>query len=302
MTLIPNWSRVQRIIWAAGLAVLLMTGTVPAQTPGVKEELDVPYGEAGGQKLLVDIFRPETNGQRVAAIVFVHGGGWSGGDKKDFRELARGMARQGYASFCVGYRLVKPDGNRYPAQLDDVQRAVRWIRGHAAKYNVDPNRIGAMGGSAGGHLAALLGTTDTRDNSDPALAKYSSRVTCVVDIFGPADLTADFSTNQVGQLNVQTLINNLLGKPPKDAPKEFRDASPIFRIDAHTVPFLIFHGSIDPLVPVDQSRRFDAALRKAGIESKLIIFEGEGHGFGQKEHLETFVKETRDFYLRHLKQ
>ncbi|MCA1596841.1 MAG: alpha/beta hydrolase, partial [Chloroflexi bacterium] len=148
---------------------------------------DVQYGEAGGQKLLLDVYVPWGPSMDRPAILFIHGGSWMGGDKGDYHSFALKMASRGYVGFAVNYRLANKWGNKWPAQIDDVQRAVRWVRAHARQYGVDPDRVGAIGESAGGHLVAMLGVTDTWNNSDPALAGYSSRVNCVVDLFGPTD-------------------------------------------------------------------------------------------------------------------
>lgn len=270
----------------------------------VEIEENIVYGEADGQKLLLDIYQPAQKTNPCPAVILVHGGGWTEGDKRDFADWGQGLAREGYVAFSVGYRLVKKENEKYrnhfPAQLDDVQRAVRWVRANAKKYNVNPHRIGAAGASAGGHLVSLLGTTDTRDNSDPKLAPYSSRVQCVIDIFGPADLTVKFPL--LPDLDVDELVTNLIGKSRQEAPQLYRAASPIFRIDQKTVPFFIVHGTEDALVPLDQSQRFYDALQKAGIESKLLILQNEGHGFQKKENVDKFAGEAMAFLNRHLKK
>jgi acetyl esterase/lipase len=261
----------------------------------------VVYGHAGGIDLALDTYRPD-NDRVLPGIVWVHGGGWSAGDKSESAEGAIGYARQGYVCFSVNYRLAKSPANPWPAQLDDVQRAVRWIRAHADQYHLDAAHLGAIGGSAGGHLVACLGTMDTRDNSDPELAKYSSRVTCVVDMSGPSDLTADFaSLGAQGAQAIAIMTNFFGGKTRDQAPDLYRDASPVFHIDDKTVPFLIFHGEADELVPVDQARRLDAALRKAGRESKLMTFPGVGHGVAGPEVGSTVAREALSFLQRHLK-
>ncbi|HSH96019.1 MAG TPA: alpha/beta hydrolase [Roseimicrobium sp.] len=269
------------------------------------EELDVVYGETSGKKLLLDVFRQAnapTNGT-LPAVVFIHGGGWSGGNKKDFHALAKGLARQGYVTASVSYRLLNGStNNTYPAQLDDVQRAIRWFRANAGKYGINPDKIGAIGASAGGHLVALLGVVDTRDNSDKALAAYSSKVQCVVDIFGPTDLTPDFTTYGESGPAIQKLVDNLVAKPKSTNLDAYKAASPLFSVSSNSAPFLMFHGTVDPLVPLDQSEKLDAALKKAGVESKLIVFQGEGHGFAKKENVETFYKESVAFFARHLKK
>lgn len=259
-------------------------------------ENDVVYGEAGGQKLLLDVYQPTVEGKNRPAIILVHGGGWSGGDKKEFADLGKGLAGQGYVAFSIDYRLATAEANKYPAQLDDTQRAVRWIRANADKYGVDPKRLGAVGDSAGGHLVALLGTRDTRDNSDLALAHYSSRVQCVVDMFGPTDFTAQEPLSPVGM----SILVNFLGKTPQAAPDLYRAASPINYVDKTSAPFLIFHGTADPLVPIAQSQRLYDALRKAGVEATFVKFEGEGHGFQKPENIATLVKDSLAFFKLHL--
>ncbi len=154
---------------------------------------DVEYGVAGGKRLLLDVIRPVGDGAARPAVIMVHGGGWIGGDKRDMRPFAEPVAREGLVVFNINYRPAFGREIIWPAPLDEVQRAVRWVRKNAATYGVDPARIGAMGASAGGHLVAMLGLVETRDNSDASLAGFSSRVKCVVDIFGPTDLADDLS-------------------------------------------------------------------------------------------------------------
>lgn len=260
-------------------------------------ENDVAYGEAGGQKLLLDIYRPAADGKNRPAVILVHGGGWAGGDKKDFADLGKGLASQGYVAFSINYRLATANSNKYPAQLDDTQRAVRWMHANADKYGIDPKRFGALGASAGGHLVAFLGTRDTRDNSDKDLAQYSSRVQCVVDMFGPSDFTAQ------GPLSPEAMgiLVNFIGKTPQEAPDVYRDASPITFVDKTSAPFLIFHGTADPLVPIAQSQLLYDALRKAGVEATFVKFEGEGHGFQKKASIDTLILDSLTFFNKHLK-
>ncbi len=270
-------------------------------------QYDLVYGEAGGQKLLLDIFKPDKQGkgteQKVQpALIFIHGGAWQSGNKSEMRDLALEFAKLGYVCFSVDYRLASKDRNHYPAQLDDVQLAVRWVRANADKFGIDPNRIGALGLSAGGHLAALLGTRETRDTRDLTLAKYSSRVNCVVDLFGPADLFAHLEANPSTGTDEKSILINFLGKSLTEAPELYREASPLYFIDRQTVPFLIFHGAADALVSVDQSRRFYQRLRQSGIEATYIEFPDEGHGFSKKENLEKFFIETLAFLNRHLRK
>lgn len=265
---------------------------------------NVVYGEAGGQKLLLDVYGANPAATRPA-IIFVHGGSWSIGSKADLGFAAAALAAQGYVGFSINYRLLRDGRNRFPAQLDDAQRAVRWVRAHAREFGVDPRRIGALGASAGGHLAALLGTTDTRDNSDPALARYSSRVQCVVDLYGPTDFTPALDPANQSRMAADKsagagIVQQLLGPLPQAA-GNYRLASPVTHIDRKTAPFLIFHGGRDTLVPLDQSQRLDAALRKAGVESKLVVFPTAGHGYREPQLLAQTFAAVQAFFNRHLK-
>lgn len=265
-----------------------------AQT-GVQAERDVQYGEANGQKLLLDVYRSTTEEVRPA-IVVIHGGGWSAGNKSQMAPVAERFARSGFVAFSVGYRLVKPDRDKYPAQLDDVQLAVRWIRKNASEYKVDPERIGAIGFSAGGHLAALLGTRDTRDKA--IYPEFSSKVQAVVDVFGPADF--DPSQKDIVGPVAMAILTNLIGKSPDAAPELYRDASPVHHVSKDSAPFLIFHGIDDNLVPVDQSRRLEKALKAKGVEVTLVEFEGEGHGFRKPETNLRMFDESIKFFQKHL--
>ncbi len=191
--------RLHRIV-STGLVLLALTAVGGCEEENARPtESDVVYGEVGGQKLLLDVFLPGGQAASPAAglrpaVIFLHGGGWQHGSKSEFHAMAAGAARLRMVGFAVDYRLVSGQRNRWPACFDDAQRAVRWVRAHAKQYAIDPQRIGGVGGSAGGHLVALLGTCDTRDNSDPALAAFSSRLTCGVDLSGPTDLTIEIKS------------------------------------------------------------------------------------------------------------
>lgn len=291
------------ILASMALALSLVSTPVPAAEPLGLEKLatqnNILYGEAGGQKLYLDVMRPKDSLTSLPAIVLVHGGGWSAGSKEVYHRDALRFAQQGYACFCVGYRLVRPDTNKFPAQLDDVQLAVRWVRAHAADYNVAPTHVGAIGASAGGHLVSLLGTCDTRDPKAP-LADFSSRPQCIVDVFGPTDFTADFPTSGPYSFDVQKLVNDLLGKPVSQAGALLKEASPLYHVDQKTVPFLIVHGTLDVLVPLDQSYRMRDALKKAGRHVEYLEVPGGGHGFTPQQD-EKVYQTVLDFFNRQLK-
>jgi acetyl esterase/lipase len=237
------------------------------------EERGVVYGTVEDEPLLLDVFRPPARAAARPAVVLVHGGGMWTGSRADMADPARQLAQAGYVAFAVDYRLVDAASgrHRWPAQLDDVQHAVRWVRAYAAQYGVDPERVGAYGWSAGGQLAALLGTRDTRDAGSP-LAAYPSRVACVVDLAGDVDLAAYTRPPALHE------VVALLGGTPAQVPERYREASPLSWIDARTAPFLVIHGASDDVVPVAQSRRLVSALRAAGVEVAYAELPDAGHG------------------------
>ena len=175
---------------------------------------------------------------------------------------ARELAKAGYVAFSIDYRLLDTvtAQNPWPAQLDDAQRAVRWVRAHADTYGVDPKRLAAYGWSAGGHLAAVLGVRDTRDNSDPGLAAYSSRVDCVISLGGDMDLSVPQADDEY-----RPFLAAFLGGTAEEQPEAYQDASPLTWVDATAAYFLIVHGGDDDAILADQSRRMVTALYEAGV-------------------------------------
>jgi acetyl esterase/lipase len=209
-------------------------------------------------------------------VLLVHGGGWTGGDRSEMASAARELAKSGYVAVSVSYRLLSPvlKLNYWPAQLDDLQRAVRWVRTHAAELGVDPERVGAYGYSAGAHLAAMLGVRETRDNADPEPAAVSSRVSCVVSLGGDMDLTRPYEDDFINQM----LRQFVGGETEAEVMAGLADASPLTWVDAETAPVLIAHGGRDDAILADQSRRMVAALYDAGVESVYVTIPSISHG------------------------
>jgi acetyl esterase/lipase len=268
----------------------------PAQpsTDSISVQKDVPYGVQGSEKLLLDIYQPGEPASRPRpAIVLIHGGSWTSFDKSTMRGMANFLARSGFVAVSVDYRLLHGSENRWPAQLDDVQRAVRWLRANSRKYNIDPNHVGAFGHSAGAQLAALLGMEDTRDNSDPALAKYSSRVQAVVDVSGPSD----FTTNRDPDGDEQ--LANFLGADYAKSPDVWQSASPVFHAAKSNAPFLIVHGTRDEMVPIAQAQELYDKLKQAGVHVTLIQLD-DVHTFQTPEARRRLALETLTFFTRYL--
>jgi acetyl esterase/lipase len=233
---------------------------------------DVVYGKGGTQDLHAEICYSKKVTGPMPAILCVHGGGWIEGSNKSV-DLTH-FARAGYFAASIEYRL--SNTAKWPAQIQDCKCAVRWLRANAAQYNVDPDRIGLWGGSAGGHLVACLGTiTNVPEfDGDGGYPGVSSSVKCVVDLFGPVDLTNP-KVNLPGALNV---VQRLFPTPYEKDPDLWKKASPINYVAAGDPPFLILHGDADTVVPLAQSTAFAAALTKAGVPNQLIVVHNAIHG------------------------
>jgi acetyl esterase/lipase len=292
---------------AVGVSGLVLavaqTASAAQATANVVVEKGITYGKGGAEDLKLDLARPEHTEGLLPAIVYIHGGGWSGGNRKAYGNEIQEAAKRGYVAVTIEYRLTQPDKSGkakypFPAQIEDCKCAVRWLRANAEKYHVDPNRIGASGGSAGGHLSLLVGVTGslkkfegTGGNPD-----VSSQVQAVVNYFGPTDFARMYGYEK----RVDRLLDTLVGGTPQERADEYKSASPVTYVVKDVCPILSIHGTVDKLVPVDQAVEFDAAMKKAGATSELIILEGEGHGFrgpaDKKAREATFA-----FFDKHLK-
>jgi acetyl esterase/lipase len=284
------WSLCGALI-ACGLLPRLAVAAEP------RMEKDVVYGTIGETKLLLDAFVPDGFAGKRPGIVLIHGGGFMYGDKAFYTPLGRRLAAKGYVAFSLNYRLAPKFP--YPAQVDDMQRAVRWIRAHADTYNLDPNRLGALGDSAGGYLVEMLGMRDTRDNSDADLAKYSSRVECVVDFYGPSDFTLSPTETTVTPQQAD-ILTKFFGKKPGEDAALYKDGSPISYVTKDAAPCLIIHGTADTLVPPDQSQRLYDALKAAGVETSLVLMYKLPHGFLQPANPREAGALAEAFFDRHL--
>jgi len=260
---------------------------------GPTVEKDLVYATVDGQNLTLDLYRPGSSGLHPA-IVFVHGGGWTAGDKSAFADYALSFAEHGYVGISINYRLAPTDV--FPAQVEDAKAAVRWLRANAAEYDVDPGRIGAMGSSAGGHLVALLGVTDGSEGLEGTSGdlSLSSGVQAVVDYFGPTDLTL------AGDGRDPAVVA-LLGGTCSARPDLCRAASPVTYVSPDDPPFLLVHGTADPRVPFDQSVLLRDALVRVGVEATLLAADGAGHGWPIDSTYGTrALTAALEFFDRHL--
>jgi acetyl esterase/lipase len=234
-------------------------------------------------------------------IVYIHGGAWLGGDRIGGHGRLAGYVASGeYAGVSVGYRLTKEA--IWPAQIHDCKAAIRWIRANAKKYNLDPARIGVIGDSAGGHLVAMLGASGGVEALEGDLGPHkgvSSRVQCVVDLFGPSDIAAmkDYPSS-LNHDAASSPEGKLVGGRVSDKKDVATAASPITYVSPDDPPFLIIHGNKDMVVPYNQSERLSAALKKAKVECYFITVDGAGHGGFRNPELQ---KRQQQFFDKHLR-
>ncbi len=276
------------------IGVLLASGAVFAQ--GVTVEKDVVYGHAGGVDLKMDIAKPPTSDTSLPALVCIHGGAWQTGSKDGYAPFIERFATNGYVTAAVEYRFA-PE-HPWPAQIEDVKCAVRYLRANAKELNINPDKIAALGDSAGGHLALLLGLMDTGDGleGDGGNPGVSSKVQAVINLFGPTDMRIwrvlpeaeeEFKKN-TGK-GTDEILQDLVGTIDRTAPV-MAQISPIVYVNEGDPPILTFHGTKDPIVPFEQAPLLHAALKKAGIQERLVEMEGAGHGWQGPQLIQTLLE------------
>jgi len=254
---------------------------------------NVVYGEAGGEKLTLHLALPAGPGP-FPGVLFIHGGGWSGGKKDDHKNEALEAARRGFVGVTVGYRLAPK--SKFPAQVEDVKCAVRWMRAHAGELKLNPKKLGAVGFSAGAHLAMMLGTMEKADGLDESggWADQSSKVQAVVEFAGPTDLLAEIPEISKG------ILKNFLGGPPEEMQEAYRRASPVTYVSPGDAPMLLYQGTEDPLVPWQQAQLMAQALAKVKVPGRMELLLGAGHGWGNPQ-LQDSVRGMWEFLDRNLR-
>jgi acetyl esterase/lipase len=257
------------------VAALPALASAQENKSAIQVERGLVFGKGGAIELKLDLAMPKDGDGPFPAVVCIHGGGWVGGDRGQMTQTIEALARQGYVAVSPDYRLAPKD--RFPAPIEDCKTAVRWLRANAAKYKVNPDRIGAVGFSAGGHLACLLGVTGKGDGLEGTggHADQSSRVQAVVSFFGPTDLRRKTWNKVVEEKNLVPFLGGTLAEKPE----EYQKASPLSYAGKDAPPFLFFHGTEDTVVPPEQSQALADKLRDAGVSARVIAVEGEGHGW-----------------------
>jgi acetyl esterase/lipase len=262
----------------------------------MREHSDLQYAERESGPLALDLYVPE-DASATPLVVSIHGGGWQSGDRTQTGDTLR-LVERGYALASVSYRLT--DAATFPAQIRDCRAAVRWLRAHAEEYGLDPDRVAACGWSAGGHLAALLGTAPDASFGGPDVhPEQSHRADAVLDFFGPTDLLAmGDQESDLDHTAADSPEGKLLAGPVKERTDRARRASPLTYVDGTEPPFLVVHGSADGVVPRPQSDQFVSALADADDAVTYHVVAGGGHGGFDDPTVPALVD---GFLDRHLK-
>jgi acetyl esterase/lipase len=237
--------------------------------------LNLPYENVAGRVERLDVYIPPgpTPPGGRPALLAIHGGGWRKNSKDDYGpEVAAQFVPAGYVVVAINYELSTPRRPSWPANLNDVRAASLWVHEHAAQFGINPNEIAAIGESAGGHLATMLGLDPGVTSANPT---RSASVAAVIDFYGPANLTTLVGESVVGGRAAE----EFLGGTPQQVPQRYEQASPVDQVKPGAPPILILQGTDDTIVPLSQSQELAATLTASGDPNRLVAVPGELHGF-----------------------
>jgi acetyl esterase/lipase len=238
-------------------------------------EKDVEYSNPDEQHLQLNLYAPKDITTPAPAIVCIHGGGFRAGKREGWDARCQMLAENGYVAVTVTYRLAPK--YPFPAAVNDVKAAVRWLRANASKYKIDPERIGTVGDSAGGHLALFLGVTGgvKQFDADGDNLDQSSRVSCVVSYYGPSDFTQSYGKS----VDAAEVLPLFLGGNVEKERRRHILASPLYWVTPEAPPTLCIHGTVDKYVAHEQAEWMVDKLKAAEVHAELLTLDGAGHGF-----------------------
>lgn len=269
-----------RVLMAAVWCLPILAAAQPGgevDTSGVVVRADIEFARVDGERLLLDLYLP-ADATNPPLLIWVHGGGWRAGARSPVSTLD--FVRAGYALASVDYRLSPVAA--FPAQSHDINAAIRYLRAHASDLGIDTTRIGALGVSAGAHLAALAGVTNGHAALEGTVGgnqDRSSDVAAIVSYFGASNLTSILSQSTPFGLNIrQPGLELLFGGPPDERVELARLASPVFHVDAADPPLFLLHGDQDPQMPINQSHELHGVYKSLGLEVHFEVVHGSAHG------------------------
>ncbi|HEV8379062.1 MAG TPA: nitrilase-related carbon-nitrogen hydrolase, partial [Tepidisphaeraceae bacterium] len=277
------------------LALLIVLGMSACALGGeIIFEPNIEYANPDNQHLQLNLARPKEAAGAMPAVVCIHGGGFRAGNRTRWDALCKELAGRGYVAVTIQYRLSPK--YQFPAAVHDAKSAVRWLRLNASKYHVDPQRIGAIGDSAGGHLVQFLAVTDgVKEFEGEENPGVSSRVTCVVNYYGPSDFTKSFGKS----VDAAEVLPLFLGGDLEHERQKHVLASPLNWATPHAAPTLLIHGTEDKYVAYEQATWMHDRLKAAAVEVQLLTLEGAGHGFKGAD-AEKAAAAANEFLDKHL--
>ena len=261
------------------LVVLCLVASRGKQSRSAAAEIefqaDVEYSNPHDEHLKLNLARPKQIDGLAPAVVCIHGGGFRAGNRQRWDGVCRQLAERGYVAVTVTYRLAPK--HQFPAAVNDVKAAVRWLRANAERLKIDPDRIGTLGDSAGGHLAQFLGVTGgvKQFDADGDNLQQSSRVECVVNFYGPSDFTKSYGKS----VDAAQVLPLFLGGDLEQARHRHILASPLYWVTPRAAPTLLIHGTNDPYVAHEQAVWLRDRMQAADAPVELLTLEGAGHGF-----------------------
>jgi acetyl esterase/lipase len=272
-----------------GLGMLDLIDTEPDVPDEIQEIKDIEYKNIDSLSLQLDIYKLKDLDEPAPVMIFIHGGAWRTGKRSDYLPYLIDYAKKGFVTITVSYRLVKQA--TFPAAVQDVNCAVKFIKNHAGEYGINPDKVVLIGGSAGGHLSLMIGYAGNEDLfSEDCPMENDSKVNAIIDLYGPADLTTPYA---ISTYQTQDFLNTTFDKDPD----VYKMASPKTFITPDDPPTLIFQGTIDSLVPVSQSDSLDSWLDKAGIPHEYHRLKGWPHTMDVSVKVNEYCQYYIDAFL-----
>ncbi len=281
---------------AVGVGLEHLINRNPEVPVDIEEIKNIEYKNIDGKSLQLDIYKPKNLTKPAPLLVFIHGGGWTSGERADYKVYLVAFAKKGYVTATVSYRLL--GDSIYPACIEDISDAVQWFFRNGETYNYNPDKIALIGGSAGGHLSLLAGYGWHKPhviNDSTTTSAIPHRIKAIVDLYGPVDLTTEYARNH-------PMVTNFLGHSYTEAPKLFSEASPNYYLDKNDPATLIFQGTSDELVPVSQSDNLKARLDSLGVPAVYYRLPLWPHTMDVVQRVNDFCQlKMNAFFERYLK-
>lgn len=276
---------------AYALGAIEPTITKVAIPESIQEHKNLVYKTIDSTSLKLDIYEPKALKKDAPLIIFIHGGAWEKGKKSNVLHYLISYAQKGYITATIQYRL--SGAAKYPAQILDVEDAVKWLKFHAKDYNINVNKVAIAGGSAGAHLAMQYAYTHSSNTVDSN--GIPTNVQAVINIYGPSDLTTEIAKKE-------KRVHRLFGKTYEEAPEMYKQASPILYVNKDSPPTISFHGTLDELVPYGQSKKLHETLQTYRVPSYYHELKGWPHAMDLSAKVFSYIQYHTDIFLeKHLK-